>query len=168
MRDYQLMRQRRWEIDHVRPHFHRILTWDEIHATVSACCALYGVTPPTIKTVKERINSQRTAYALDDHTIILPKWARTKAVTIHETAHIIMHSMGYTGRVSDHGPEFVRVFINLISMTSPRMHPKMGGQHRTGEVSWMMDHLERTAAIDRVDVAPRDFRLEDQRWKRKR
>ncbi len=52
---------------------------------------------------------QRSAMAMDDHTIKLPKWARSRWVILHEMAHRL------TPDDEAHGPRFVGVLIGLVA-----------------------------------------------------
>jgi len=44
--------------------------------------------------------------------IALPRWARTERVVLHETTHALLYKLA---AVSDHGPEFVRLYIDLLA-----------------------------------------------------
>lgn len=46
--------------------------------------------------------------------IKLPRWAMTKETVLHEVAHHIVH-WEYGSRCAGHGPEFVKVFLELLS-----------------------------------------------------
>lgn len=46
--------------------------------------------------------------------INLPKWARRPDTVLHETAHAILMSKFYVNEYAWHGPEFVRVWMNLL------------------------------------------------------
>jgi hypothetical protein len=51
---------------------------------------------------------QRSALAMPDHRLKLPRWARVPAVVLHEAAHRL------TPRDEAHGPRFVGVLIGLL------------------------------------------------------
>ena len=46
--------------------------------------------------------------------ITLPRWARSKAIVLHETAHCIVDRMGQRQEDGGHGPYFMRTYIELI------------------------------------------------------
>lgn len=48
--------------------------------------------------------------------ISLPKWARTADTVLHEAAHAVLMQKFGRYRYAHHGPEFVRVWMNLLEL----------------------------------------------------
>lgn len=78
----------------------------DCQAYVDAVCEAEGV--PTHRITDGR--RARSASALWDGSIRLPRWARTRPVILHELAHHLRPS-GTAG----HGPEFCRVYLVLLA-----------------------------------------------------
>lgn len=54
------------------------------------------------------------------HRILLPTWARTKPVILHEAAHSVAAQRGFD---DGHGPRFMRVYLDLLTR---HLHLKPG------------------------------------------
>lgn len=54
--------------------------------------------------------------------VVLPMWARTPIVILHELAHHIVHRSYPSGTVSWHGPEFCAVLAWLIKNFEPKFY----------------------------------------------
>jgi len=46
--------------------------------------------------------------------IVLPRWARTERVVLHETTHALI-DRAYSRTCAAHGPEFVRLYVDLLA-----------------------------------------------------
>ncbi|MDO8943285.1 MAG: hypothetical protein Q7U75_08885 [Desulfobacterales bacterium] len=87
------------------------LTLDGCRAVLGRVADGYGWSTVHVKDGR----GTRTAYARGS-TVSLPVWARNHRVVLHEMAHVLM---GY-GDHASHGPEFVRLYIDLLV----RYHPE--------------------------------------------
>lgn len=65
----------------------------------------------------------RATYSGYWQRIELPRWAMTKETVLHEVAHHIVH-WKYGSRCAGHGPEFVKVFLELLSHFISKEHAK--------------------------------------------
>jgi len=104
IRDTQRSKVYKW--DGTLPH--KTLTLEEGKALVTRACRRYSKAIPFIA------NGRGTRIAYGSVTrISLPKWARTDITILHEVAHsIVQKELRYS--VAFHGPEFMRVFIELL------------------------------------------------------
>lgn len=110
----------------------RNLTLAECQDLIAQVCRRYGVRVPPI-----RDGRGRRSACWSIRGIALPRWARTTVVALHETAHAIHHHTSRLRGQADHGPEFVRLFIELLA------HCKVGTK---GE-------LLKSAKVHRVRIA---------------
>lgn len=78
----------------------------------------YGRDPSRAPRVKD---GRRTTWARAtwDNRINLPRWARTRGVVLHEIAHALGHYP------EAHGPQFVRLFIELLARYTSRTVPEL-------------------------------------------
>ena len=107
-RDFQRARVYRWEAAHVFPQAGEPLS-------LAACRGLVetvfrwaecpgddaGWRPPLVTDGRGRRHACGSREAIK-----LPRWARTRAVVLHECAHGLARDM--------HGPEFVAVYVGLL------------------------------------------------------
>lgn len=63
--------------------------------------------------------------------INLPLWARTPETVLHETAHAIVDGQHGSNRLAAHGPEYARVFIELLAWAKLDTLPNLRKQCRT-------------------------------------
>lgn len=106
-RDSQRAKVYRWENDY--------LCGPRETLDLAACAALlerawhnyWPGCPPQLR------NGRGCRHARGNHLeITLPCWARTERVVLHETTHALLYKLA---AVSDHGPEFVRLYIDLLA-----------------------------------------------------
>ena len=107
-RDFQRARVYRWEAEHVFPLAADRLSLEQCRALVERAYRWreapgfrHGWAPPAVTDGRGRRHAcgSRTA-------IKLPRWARTRAVVLHECAH---------GMANDqHGPVFVAEYVGLL------------------------------------------------------
>lgn len=89
------------------------LSLDDCAALAAEACALYLLHPVAVKDGRGR----RHACAVRDVAIKLPRWSRVPEVVLHEVAHCVVHHYlrcEYGPGAAGHGPEFVRVFVDLL------------------------------------------------------
>ena len=68
-----------------------------------------------IPTVKDGRGRRSACYMIEDHSVRFPQWSRQPAMVAHEVAHaIIEFRTRCTQKLSWHGPEFVRVYCELL------------------------------------------------------
>lgn len=135
------------------------MTIDACGAMATQAHALYGIKWHGF--VTGGAGNQRSALAHGTQKISLPEWARNPWVVCHEAAHCIVTKL-WPGSAS-HGPEFVRIMIELwyhlkimhmpVAMASARaagVKVKRGIQFRPvttrREVTTMMPDVARIAA----------------------
>lgn len=103
-RDFQRSRLYRWEAVHVLPQAPGLLPLHTCHALVAEVFALRlgpDAVPPRVEDGRGRRHA-----AGSREVIKLPRWARTRAIVLHECAH---------GLSTDgHGPDFVRAYVELL------------------------------------------------------
>jgi hypothetical protein len=75
--------------------------------------------------------------------INLPKWARTKDIVLHEAAHAIM-ALRFPGYAA-HGPEYARVWMNLLEAEGVVKAPEFRKAAREAHVK-----VSTNAKFDRV------------------
>lgn len=86
---------------------------DECRAIVEVACEWYSVPTPEVRFLKGRRG--HTWYDPNDHSINLRPRHMNVAVCLHETAHAI-HSYVLGDEAHEiHGPEFVAIYINLLT-----------------------------------------------------
>ncbi len=114
-RDFQRARVYRWEAAHVlgQPGASEPLPLDACRALVDAVfrwaerpdpatAAAGAWSPPRVTDGRGRRHACGSRQAIK-----LPRWARTRAIVLHECAH---------GLAADlHGPEFVAVYVDLLA-----------------------------------------------------
>jgi hypothetical protein len=108
-RDFQRARVYRWEAEHVFPRAGERLSLERCRALVEAAYrwreepgAGPGWAPPVVTDGRGRRHACGSRAAIK-----LPRWARTRAVVLHECAH---------GMADDqHGPGFVAVYVELLA-----------------------------------------------------
>lgn len=133
-RDYQRAKVYRWEQAHVFPHAGERLSLDACRELVAAA---YGWaerprrgaawSPPQVQDGRGR------RHACGSRAVIkLPRWARTRAIVLHECAH---------GLAPDqHGPQFVATYVALLEQF----------------VGLDRDTLALSLRASRIDMAARD------------
>ena len=138
-RDFQRAGVYRWEAEHVFPHAGERLSLERCRALVEATYRWReepGTDPVWMPPVVTDGRGRRHACG-SRATIKLPRWARTRAVVLHECAH---------GMADDqHGPGFVAVYVELLARfagldatrlratlaaTGVRVAPEAAGRHR--------------------------------------
>ena len=138
-RDFQRARVYRWEAEHVFPHAGERLSLGRCRALVEAAYRWReqpGADPAWAPPLVTDGRGRRHACG-SRATVKLPRWARTRAVVLHECAH---------GMADDqHGPGFVAAYVELLvrfagldgarlratlATTGVRVAPEASGQHR--------------------------------------
>lgn len=107
-RDFQRARVYRWEALHVFPHAGDALTLDACRALVEQAYRWREAPGADPSWAPPRVTDGRgRRHACGSREVIkLPRWARTRAIVLHECAH---------GMADDgHGPKFVTVYIDLL------------------------------------------------------
>ena len=100
-RDFQRTRVYRWETDQVFPAAGEPLSLGECRALVEAVFH-WAERPAPIVT-----DGRGRRHACGSPEVIkLPRWARTRAIVLHECAHGLARDM--------HGPEFVATYAELL------------------------------------------------------
>lgn len=94
---------------HYPSKFERTMSLAECEAMIAKAYAVYGLR--WSGRVKDG-RGTRTAYGAFNYAS-LPVWARHPKVVLHEAAHGIMQRLGFPDATASHGPEFVRVMIEL-------------------------------------------------------
>jgi hypothetical protein len=140
-RDFQRARVYRWEAEHVFPHAGERLSLERCRTLVEAAYrwreepgAEPAWAPPVVTDGRGRRHACGSRAAIK-----LPRWARTRAVVLHECAH---------GMADDqHGPGFVAAYVLLLvrfagldgahlraslAAAGVRVAPKATGRRRTG------------------------------------
>jgi hypothetical protein len=103
-RDSQRKRLYAWERAHLA--FNHDLTLEQCQALVDRVCQAYGQQPAIVKHGGER------GYATGDvQTIVLPQWAWSTGVVLHETAHTLACRLDHR---EGHGPLFLRIYLELL------------------------------------------------------
>jgi hypothetical protein len=108
-RDFQRARVYRWEAEHVFPRAGDRLSLERCRALVEAAYrwreepgAEPAWAPPVVTDGRGRRHACGSRAAIK-----LPRWARTRAVVLHECAH---------GMADDqHGPGFVAAYVELLA-----------------------------------------------------
>ncbi len=107
-RDFQRARVYRWEAAHVFPHAGEPLSLAACRTLVEAVFRWAerpgdtpGWRPPLVTDGRGRRHACGSREAIK-----LPRWARTRAVVLHECAHGLARDM--------HGPEFVAAYVGLL------------------------------------------------------
>ncbi len=78
---------------------------------VRRACRLYGVKAPTV--FAGPVKGRWAYYHSLKHHISLNSVAMNIAISLHETAHAIVHTLA--PRATDHGPTFLGVYLDLLS-----------------------------------------------------
>lgn len=137
-RDSQRSKVYRWEdrISKVFRHhgFDRDLSLEECEELVAQVLDYYDEDEqPRVVDGRGTTRARGSAYRIS-----LPVWSRTELIVIHETCHCIKSRIGARG--ASHGPEFVRIELNVLS--------KHFGIKQAA--------LRHTARVCKVKVAPAD------------
>ena len=115
-RDTQRQKTYNWERKVLHPVVHEPkehqLTLPECEKLIESAFTRYGLTPPKIHNGGGYRHAQYIPY-WQCPVIVLPRWARTTCVVLHECAHGICKK--YAPNDPGHGALFVRVFIDLIA-----------------------------------------------------
>ena len=115
-RDCQRRRVYEWEWDRARftPRS-TLIGLDECKRLAEIVCADYGFSTPTVTDGRGR---RSAGYAFTENCysaeIRLPRAFRMRWVVLHETAHHLLRRDYEDGLIAFHGPEFVRVYLNLL------------------------------------------------------
>jgi hypothetical protein len=107
-RDFQRARVYRWEAEHVFPHAGERLSLDQCRALVDQAYRWREKPGSDPSWQPPRVTDGRgRRHACGSREVIkLPRWARTRAIVLHECAH---------GMADDqHGPKFVAVYVELL------------------------------------------------------
>lgn len=107
-RDFQRSRVYRWEARHVFPHAGEPLDLAACAALVERAYRWHEAPDGTMRWAPPRVTDGRgRRHACGSREVIkLPRWARTRAVVLHECAH---------GMADDqHGPRFVAIYAALL------------------------------------------------------
>jgi hypothetical protein len=99
MRDYQRKRLYDWERAEVLWRDEELLDLD--------ICRYYANNVHPGVTVRDG-RGRRSAYAVGNWLIKLPRWSRTRPIILHECAHLKTRD--------HHGPMFVACFIHLLHL----------------------------------------------------
>jgi hypothetical protein len=109
VRDFQRSRVYRWEDEHVLVHDPRLLSLAEARALVETvfrwaeprAARKPDWRPPIVGDGRGRRHA-----AGSRASIRLPRWARRRAIVLHECAHGLAHDR--------HGPAFVATYVDLL------------------------------------------------------
>lgn len=106
-RDSQRSKVYRWERDKIFPMDKELLLLDDCKSLIEEVFDRYALPMPDVAdgrgTTRARGSTNR---------INLPRWARTRPVILHESAHGIADRFDATS--AWHGPLFMRIYIDLI------------------------------------------------------
>lgn len=111
-RDHQWRAVYNWEYYCLRPkdRYREHFTIEECQAFVTQVYRRMNLPdPPRVTT---RRHDRSAAYHPDENELRLPKWARNAVVILHELSHAILWKEKKFA--ADHGPEFVRTFMDLL------------------------------------------------------
>lgn len=119
VRDSQRSKVYEWESDHI-PNLHSIeLTLHDCELLIAESICWWfrlskseiykGVDMPLIKNGKGTRKARGSA-----NRINLPRWARSKAIVLHETAHCLVDRMDHLSEDGGHGPYFMGTYIRLL------------------------------------------------------
>lgn len=108
-RDFQRARVYRWEAEHVFPHAGERLSLAACRTLVEAAYRWREQPGLDLVWAPPQVTDGRgRRHACGSREVIkLPRWARTRAIVLHECAH---------GMADDqHGPKFVGVYVTLLA-----------------------------------------------------
>ena len=105
--------ERRTFYDALQQHVEPELTLQECASLIAK--VLKGKPLPRLKDGRGCVRGRATA-----GTIILPRYARRDWYVLHEVAHVIMERRYDRMKYACHGPEFVRVYVDLIQRWTPK------------------------------------------------
>ena len=115
VRDSQRSKVYKWENSHI-PNFYAVeLTLHECELFITEAISWWfrlsksDVSMPLIKSGRGTRKARGSA-----HKINLPRWARSKAVVLHETAHCLVDRMDHLSEDGGHGPYFMGTYIRLL------------------------------------------------------
>lgn len=162
-RDSQRSRVYDWERQHVDGRLSKMtlresremgrnpkMTLDECRALVGEVWRFYFGSESEPPNVKDGRGTRRALAGYFD--VSFPRWARTRSTVLHEMAHAILsrsyHWGSAAGGAAPHGPEFVRVYCQLLARFDGR---KLG-------------ELTRSARACRVKVAAPGVYAPRRRW----
>lgn len=102
-----------WEFSASKPD---LLTHKEIETLVHKLWTGYTGNINVPKVGRSHGRRGRACYKTRSHEVVFPKWARQPGMVAHEVAHAIVakKSLGCEVRLAAHGPEFVRVYCELL------------------------------------------------------
>ena len=86
------------------------LSLEQARDLVDRALAAYGEKPIARVGDGRRARVARGGY---DH-VTLPRWSRTTPIVLHEAAHVVMARKGRDDDAAPHGPEYARVFVDLL------------------------------------------------------
>ncbi len=109
-RDSQRQKVYNWEYRVYPDSYKEEMTLMECVKFVHDICKDYGVAPPAVNDGRRR---RRAVGGL--HRIALPKWSRNRVIILHELAHTLTMRYSKTLDIAAHGPEYVRVLIELLA-----------------------------------------------------
>lgn len=115
-RDYQKSKAYSWERENVEGHHKgEEMTEEEMQEFVSS--VINDLDVPTrcnVKLHKGRNRSSQYFGYESPPEIRFGPWGMNKVVALHELAHHIFYEIGLKNRKPDHGPQFIKIFIDLL------------------------------------------------------
>ncbi len=148
-RDTQRKRVYTWEDEDLGAFDARLLTLEEGRTLCTTAWRMYrrGWPAPTFR--NGRVNGCGLCYR-----VTVPDALRTPHVVLHETAHAILDS--YPHQTAWHGPEFVRLLIDLLVQFKTDQHHIRGRRllHNKHPL-WGKRALAQTARERQIKIASR-------------
>jgi hypothetical protein len=118
-RDSQRSKLYRWEEATLNPRSPR-LSRPECMELAETVCTDYGVALPLVNFTGKRLTYTTGSPLMGTGpTICLPEYGRHRCGVLHELAHHLLHQR-FNNTVAWHGPEFVRVYLDLIEWYAPK------------------------------------------------
>ena len=109
IRDSQRQKVYDWEGTHV-PGSSVLIPLADCEALIARVCADYNLHSPPVR------DGRGTRAARGGSEFInLPRWSRSVPIVLHETAHAILIGKYGSYRYAPHGPEFMRLYLDLLA-----------------------------------------------------
>lgn len=109
VRDQQRSHVYAWERAHIADFYTIDLTLEECRTLIEKVCADYQKSVPLVTDGRGTRRAHGNAQCIN-----LPQWARSTPIVLHELAHCILNGKMRSGTYAGHGPEFMRLFLDLL------------------------------------------------------
>jgi hypothetical protein len=143
-RDTQRQKVYRWE----KQLGGAVIELDEIRALTKRVVAHFGAKPIYVRDGRGRQRAGAT-----DGWIAMPRWARTRALTLHELAHSLNRQLnGYGAENVAHGREYMAIYLYLLWKFDGRDLFELSSSARIARIDY--------GSVDAVEARTRDARRE--------